>query len=257
MQLNGKVALVTGGASGIGAGVARRLAASGVRVVIADVDVAGGEAVAADVGGFFVRTDVSLLDDNEAVVAVAVDRFGRLDILVLNAGVGEGGSFVDDFQLDRYRKVRAINLDGVVYGLHAALGALTEQGGGTVIVTSSLAGLFESPFSPIYAATKHAVIGLVRSLGPVLAEKGITINAMCPTFVDTPILGDALPYLVDAGMAVLDVERVADAVEAIIADGGTGQVWTVLPHDDPAPFVFPGVPNLMASVSHDDAAAPQ
>lgn len=257
MKLSGKVALVTGGASGIGAGVARRLAASGVQVVIADVDVAGGEAVAAGAGGFFVRTDVSLLDDNEAAVAAAVDRFGRLDIVFLNAGVGEQGSFVDDFQPAQYRKIRAINLDGVVYGLHAALGVLTAQGGGTVIVTSSLSGLFESPFSPIYAATKHAVIGLVRSLGPVLTEKGVTINAMCPTFVDTPILGDALPFLRDAGLAVLDVGRVADTFEAIIADGGTGQVWPVLPHDDPAPFVFPDAPNLMASATHDDAETPQ
>lgn len=237
--------------------MARRLAASGARIVIADVDTAGGQAVATGIDGLFVRTDVSRLEDNQAAVTTAVEQFGRLDIVFLNAGVGDEASLLDDFQPDHYRRVRAINLDGVVYGLHAALGVLTAQGGGTVIVTSSLAGLFETPYTPIYAATKHAVIGLVRSVAPMLTEQGVTVNAVCPTVVDTPLLGDALPYIIDAGVAVLDVERVAETVEVIIAGGGTGQAWPVLPHDDPAPFVFPSPPNLMASATDDDAEVSQ
>lgn len=246
-RLDGSVALVTGGASGIGAAVARRLAASGARVVIADVDTAGGQAVATSIDGLFVRTDVSRLVDNEAAVTAAVERYGALDVVFLNAGVSAGGNLVEDFDADEYRRVRAINLDGVVYGVHAARGALATQGHGTIIVTSSLAGLFDSAFDPVYAATKHAVVGLVRSLAHVLAGQGISINAVCPTFVDTPILGDGLPYIIEAGVAVLDADRVAAAVEAIVAGGGTGQAWTVVPHEDPAPFVFPDAPELMAT----------
>ena len=245
--LDGKVALVTGGASGIGAGVARRLAASGAQVAIADVDTTAGRAVATDLDGHFVRTDVSLLEDNHAAVAGAVARFGRLDLAFLNAGVGGEGNFVTDLDADRYRRLRATNLDSVVYGVHAARRQLaSQQGQGAIIVTASLAGLLANPLDPLYAATKHGVVGLVRAMGPVLQAEGITINALCPGVVDTAIWGDVLPYVIEAGVAVMDVERVADTVEAIIARGGTGQAWPVLPHEDPAPFVFPPDPDLMA-----------
>jgi NAD(P)-dependent dehydrogenase (short-subunit alcohol dehydrogenase family) len=250
-RLDGKVALVTGGASGIGAAVARRLARSGARVVIADVDTAGGHAVAARIDGLFIRTDVSRIEDNHAAVTAAVERFDRLDIAFLNAGVGGEANLVGDFDADDYHRLRAINLDGVVYGVHAARGQLAAQGHGMIIVTSSLAGLFESPVDPLYAATKHGLVGLVRSLAHIMAEQGITINALCPTVVDTPMLGEALPYIVEAGLAVVDVERVADTVDAIIADGETGQAWPVLPHGDPAPFPFPDAPDLMAAKTDD------
>ncbi|HSK96603.1 MAG TPA: SDR family NAD(P)-dependent oxidoreductase [Euzebyales bacterium] len=256
-RFEGRVALVTGGASGIGAGVARRLAAGGARVVIADIDATAGPAVAGDVDGHWVRADVALQEDNRSAVAAAVERYGRLDIAFLNAGVSGEGNLVEDLDADRYRRMRAVNLDAVVYGVHAVRGQLAAQGGGTIIVTSSLAGLYESALDPLYSATKHAVVGLVRSVAHVLAAEGITINALCPTFVDTPMLGDAVPLVLQAGVAVLEVARVADAVDAIIAAGTTGQAWPVLPHDPPAPFAFAAAPDLLLAGTRHDAGPPR
>lgn len=243
-SLDGKVALVTGGASGIGAAIARRLAAGGARVLIADLDPAG-EAVAREIGGAFVRTDVAQRADNLAAVGTATERFGGLDIAVLNAGIGEQGGFVEDFRPEHYRDLVSVNLDGVVYGLDAALEAFGEQGG-AILATSSLAGLSESPINPLYAATKHAVIGLVRSVAPVVADRGVTVNALCPTFIDTPILGEAIPYIREMGVAVLTPERVAEVAELVLARGGTGQAWPIVPHGEPGPVDFPDLPSIMS-----------
>lgn len=243
-SLDGKIALVTGGASGIGAAIAHRLAAGGARVLIADLDPAG-ETVAREIDGVFVRTDVTGRADNLAAVRTAVERFGGLDIAVLNAGIGEQGVFVDDFRPEHYRDLVSVNLDGVVYGLHAVLEVFTEQGSGAILATSSLAGLSESPMNPLYAATKHAVIGLVRSVAPTVAERGITVNAVCPTFIDTPILGEAIPFIRDLGVAVLTPERVAEVAELVLVRGGTGQAWPVVPHGEPGPVAFPDLPSIM------------
>lgn len=243
-HLDGKVALVTGGASGIGAAMARRFALAGARVAVADVDPAG-ETVAREIGGAFVRTDVGRLEDNLAAVRTAIEHFGGLDIAVLNAGIGEQGAFVEEFRPEHYSDLVSVNLDGVVYGLHAALEVFTEQGSGAILATSSLAGLSESPINPLYAATKHAVIGLVRSVAPIVVDQGITLNALCPSFIDTPILGDAIPYIKDLGVAVLPPERVAEVAELVLVRGGTGQAWPVVPHGEPSPFPFPELPSIM------------
>ncbi|WP_293698169.1 SDR family oxidoreductase [uncultured Agrococcus sp.] len=242
--LDGKVALITGGASGIGAAIARRFAAHGARVVIADIDPAG-ETVARETGGFFIHSDVSQMDDSFAAVQTAIERFDGLDIAVLNAGIGEQGVFVEDFRPEHYRDLVSVNLDGVVYGMRAALEVFSQQGSGTILATSSLAGLSESPMNPLYAATKHAVIGLIRSVAPSVAERGITVNALCPTFIHTPILGEAIPYINDLGVAVLQPERVAEVAELVLLRGGTGQAWPVVPHGEPSPFAFPALPSIM------------
>ncbi|QNG18314.1 SDR family NAD(P)-dependent oxidoreductase [Rhodococcus triatomae] len=242
--LDGKVALVTGGAGGIGAAIARRFASGGARVVIADVDPTG-ETIAREIGGAFVRTDVARRADNTAAVRTATERFGGLDIAVLNAGIGGQGGFVEDFRPEHYRDLVSVNLDGVVYGMHAALEVFTEQGSGAILATSSLAGVSESPINPLYAATKHAVIGLVRSVAPTVADRGVTVNALCPTFIDTAILGEAIPYITDLGVAVLPPERVAEVAELVLVRGGTGEAWPVVPHGEPGPFAFPELPSIM------------
>lgn len=236
------VALITGGANGIGAAVARRLAGEGVRLVLADVDTGHGEKLAAELDGVFVRCDVREPADSEAAVAAAVERFGGLDLAFLNAGVATGTDLDDGFDLAAYRRAMSINLDGVVFGVHAALPALKARGGGDIIATASMAGLTATPFDPVYGANKAAVVGLVRALGPVYEPAGIRVNALCPSFADTDILVPLKSHLEETGFPILTVGDVVDAFMAILAAGGAGECWPVVPGRDFEPFRFRGVP---------------
>jgi NAD(P)-dependent dehydrogenase (short-subunit alcohol dehydrogenase family) len=237
----GTVALVTGGASGIGAGIARRLRERGADVVVADVD-EGGRQVADELEGAFVRCDVTDLDANREAVDAAVSRFGGLDIAVLNAGVTSGMSLGDDFDADRYRRIMGVNLDGVVYGVVAALPALRARGGGQIVATASLAGLTAIPFDPLYVANKHAVVGLVRSLGLSHAGEGIRVNALCPSFADTPLIAGAQEVLAGAGFPILTVDEVVAAFERIVDADGNGECWFVQAGRESEPFQFRRVP---------------
>ena len=187
-ELEGKVALVTGGASGLGRATCRALAGAGAKVLVVDLDAEGAAAVAPEVGGEPFTADVSRLEDNLGAVARAEELFGRLDLVYLNAGVSSGIGLDESFDVEQYRTVMGVNLDGVVFGTHAALPALERSGGGAIVATASLAGLTAVPFDPLYAANKHAVVGLARSLGPGLAEQGIRFNAVCPGFAESKII---------------------------------------------------------------------
>jgi NAD(P)-dependent dehydrogenase (short-subunit alcohol dehydrogenase family) len=222
------VILVTGGASGIGAAMVRQFAAAGHQVAIADIDVAGGESVADATGGLFIRTDVSDFAANKAAVAQATERFGGLDAVCLNAGIGGGGPLVGgDFDPDRYHRVIQVNLNGVVYGLNAALPALRARGGGAILVTSSLAGVWPSPFDPYYAAAKHGLIGLTRSVAGLLYQESITLNAICPGFVDTPIIAAGRERLIAEGIALADPAQVAAAAADILESPDTGRAYEI------------------------------
>ena len=159
MNLDGKVALITGGSNGIGEGVARHLAGQGAHVVLADIDDARGKALADQLRGLFVHTDVADPAASVAAVGAAVDTFGGLHLAHLNAGVTSWCSMGDDFDPEAYRRSMSINLDGVVYGIAAARPAIKDSGGGTIVATASMAGLVAAPFDPIYTANKHAVVG--------------------------------------------------------------------------------------------------
>ncbi len=254
-RFDGRVALITGGAGGFGAAAARRLASLGASVVVADV-ADGGERVAEETGGVFVRCDVREPGDSQAAVSAAVERFGGLDIAFLNAGVATGCGVGDDFDLERYRRAMAVNVDGVVFGMHAALPALRARGGGDIVVTASLAGLTAVPFDPIYGANKHAVVGLVRAVGPMFAGDGIRINAVCPGFADTPILGAWREHLAASEVPLLQADDVADALVAVLASGGTGECWFVQPGRPPGPFQFRGVPGPRPVQAGEGAPAP-
>jgi NAD(P)-dependent dehydrogenase (short-subunit alcohol dehydrogenase family) len=243
-DLAGRSALVTGGASGLGRATASMLAAAGARVLVTDLDVDGGKRVADEVGGAFLRTDVSSLEQNEAAVAEAVDRFGRLDLAFLNAGVSTGCGVGEDFDPALYRRAMGANLDGVVYGVHAALPALRD-GGGAIVATSSLAGLTAVPMDPIYAANKHGVVGLVRSLGPGLAAEGVRINAVCPGFADTAIIADFKGELERSGMPIIPADDVARVVIDLFVGEGSGECWFVQPGRTGA-FEFRNLPGPRA-----------
>jgi NAD(P)-dependent dehydrogenase (short-subunit alcohol dehydrogenase family) len=244
-DLAGRSALVTGGASGLGRATASMLAAAGARVLVADLDVDGGKRVADEVDGAFLRTDVSSLEQNEAAVAEAVDRFGRLDLAFLNAGVSTGCGVGEDFDPALYRRAMGANLDGVVYGVHAALPALRDGDGGAIVATSSLAGLTAVPMDPIYAANKHGVVGLVRSLGPGLAAEGVRINAVCPGFADTAIIADFRGELERSGMPIIPADDVARVVIDLFAGDRSGECWFVQPGRTGA-FEFRNLPGPRA-----------
>ena len=237
-----RVALVTGGANGIGARVARRLAEAGARVVIADVDSTAGERLAGELAGVFVRCDVSRADDNRSAVDSALERFGGIDIAFLNAGVGQSSPLLDGFDDASYRQMIGVNLDGVVYGLVAVLPALRARGGGDVVVTASLAGLTPMPMDAVYTATKHAVVGLVRSVAVNCAGDGIRVNALCPGFTDTTMIDGIREMLHQGGMPLVSVDDVADAFCTVLEARCTGECFFVQPGRASEPFRFPSIP---------------
>jgi NAD(P)-dependent dehydrogenase (short-subunit alcohol dehydrogenase family) len=241
-DLSGRVALVTGGASGIGAGVCRSLGRRGARVVVCDIDHAGASAVAAEVGGTAVRCDVSVLADNEAAVMAAAEVFGGVDIVVLNAGVDSLALSLEHFDEVAYRRAMGVNLDGVVFGLAAALPALRARGGGRVVVLASLAGLAPVPMDPVYSANKAAVVNLVRSIGPGLAAQGIVVNAVCPGFADTSIVDPVREFLEAIRMPLLSIEDVAAAVATVLGSVAGGEAWIVQPGRPAQPYQFRGIP---------------
>lgn len=239
-EFDGKVALVTGGASGIGLATAERLCADGASVVIADIDRAGGEAAADKLGARFAALDVADPSAWNDVVGRIRAEQGGLDIAFLNAGVTtrrprtDEAAAWEEFDIaslshDSYRRILGINVDGVVFGARAVTPAMEARGGGAIVATASVAGLIGFAPDPIYTLTKHAVVGLVRALGPTLASRQITINGICPGVVDTNIGGPKMGERArEAGIAVMAPSQIADAVANAIRSGETGVCWVCL-----------------------------
>jgi NAD(P)-dependent dehydrogenase (short-subunit alcohol dehydrogenase family) len=241
-ELEGKVALVTGGGSGIGRATSIRLAAAGAHVFVVDHDRDRADAVAAEVGGAPFAADMGDSAQVEASFASCADAYGGVDIAFLNAGISIGVTDLATLTDDDYYRMMRVNVDGVVFGLRAAIRAMTPQGG-AIVATSSLAGIIPFPPDPVYDASKHAVVGLIRSAAPTLAAKGITANTVNPGIVDTNILtGEAKELLRAAGFPIMDPAQIADAVFGLVTTGVTGQCWVCQPGREPVPYAFRDVP---------------
>lgn len=190
-DLNGKIALVTGAAVGIGAAIARDLAAHGARVVIADYDIEGAEALAREIGPDKARAfhvDVSDLEQVRAMIDFAKATFGGLHLAVNNAGIAHVGAPLAEADLDQYRRTMAVNVDGVFFGLRFQIPAILASGGGAIVNISSVAGVRGSAGASAYTASKHAVIGLTRTAAVEYAEQGVRINAVGPAVIETPLI---------------------------------------------------------------------
>ena len=241
-SLDGRVALITGGAGGLGAASARALRERGARLLLVDVDDAAGAELAAELGGEYFHADVADPAQNEAMFVFADKCFGGVDLVMLNAGVASGIGIGPEFDVERYRRIMGINLDGVVFGVHSALPWLRERGGGAIVATASLAGLTAVPYDPLYAANKHAVVGLVRSLGPALAPERIRVNAVCPGFAETAILSGFRDTLVEQGVPIIDPDDVAATVAGLFEGEMSGECWFVQAGRESQAFGFRGIP---------------
>jgi NAD(P)-dependent dehydrogenase (short-subunit alcohol dehydrogenase family) len=189
-RLEEKVAVITGGASGIGRAMAERFAAEGAHVVVADLDDEAGGPLAEAIGGLYVHADVTDADQVAAMYAAAVDRFGGLDICCNNAGISPpDDDSILDTGIDAWRRVQEVNLTSVYLCCKAGIPLLLERGGGSVVNTASFVALMGAATSQIsYTASKGAVLSMTRELGVQFARQGVRVNALCPGPVNTPLL---------------------------------------------------------------------
>ncbi len=211
-RLAGKVALITGGASGIGEATVRLFVAEGAAVTIADIQDERGRRLAAELGArtAFAHTDVSREADVEAAVADAVRRFGRLDCIFNNAGYGGVGGRIEAVTVAGFDETIGVLLRGVLLGMKHAAPVMKRQGGGSIISTASVAGL-RSGFGPhVYSAAKAAVIQLTRTVAMELGEHNVRVNCICPGGIATPIFGKGL------GMSVEEADALVPLMKGVL-----------------------------------------
>lgn len=192
-DFDGMVAIVTGASSGIGRAVAEHYAKGGARVIVSDVDDAGGEGTVErirEAGGEarYVRADVSKAEESEALVRAAVDAYGRLDIACNNAGIGGEQALTGDYTPEGWRRVTDVNLSGIFYCMRYEIQAMLEGGGGSIVNMASILGQVGFATAPAYVAAKHGVVGLTRTAAIEYASRGIRINVVGPGFIRTPMI---------------------------------------------------------------------
>lgn len=248
MNPRNKVALITGGAHGIGKATAQRLAQAGATVIIADVDVPAGEALAAELGGAhrFHKLDVTSQEEWEALVARIGDELGGLHILFLNAGIlsrPHGAPALDPamnwFSFENYRRVARINADGVAYGVLAAFPLMRQSGGGIIMATASTAAVDFYPGDPTYSMTKAGILAMVKALASEFDAQGVRICAIGPGSIDTRIYpSDRRGQRSGSSQSgPADPLYLANCVLTVIDRGRSGDIWYARP-DDGGFFTF-------------------
>ncbi len=231
--LQNKVAIVTGGSSGIGRATALAFAREGVKVVVSDVARDGGEETVRlikEQGGeaIFVPCDVSQSSDVEALVNKTVETYGRLDFACNNAGIGGEAAHTADYSVDGWNKVIGVNLSGVFYGMKYQIPEMAKQGGGVIVNMASILGHVGFATAPAYVAAKHGVIGLTKTAAMEYAKQGIRAVTVCPAFIHTPMVDEGLPQDVLEQLASAHPvgrlgtpEEVAELVVFLCSDGAS------------------------------------
>jgi NAD(P)-dependent dehydrogenase (short-subunit alcohol dehydrogenase family) len=229
-RFEGKVAIVTGGAMGIGYSCSETLARGGARVVIADINEAEGNRAVLDIKGeggdaIFTRTDVGSPEAVEAMVEAAIKAFGRLDIAVNNAGIGGESAPTGKYSIEGWQKVININLNSVFYCMRYQIPRMLESGGGAIVNLASILGAVGFANSPAYVAAKHGVVGLTKSAALEYAKQGIRVNAVGPGFIVTPLIEksmDQATMSAISGMHAMgrmgEPQEVADLVAFLCSD---------------------------------------
>ncbi|MBE7641037.1 SDR family oxidoreductase [Salegentibacter sp. BLCTC] len=218
MELKGKVALITGAASGIGKSTALVFAKEGAKVFLTDINEQDGKALVAEIeesGGeaAFLKADTSKPEDSEKSVAQAVKKFGQLDVAINNAGIGGPQNPVGEYEIEAWDKVIDINLSGVFYGMRYQIPAMLKNGKGSIINVASILGSVGFANASAYVAAKHGVVGLTKSAALEYSAKGIRVNSVGPAFIKTPLLEGLNKELLAQLVSVHPIGRLGEADE--------------------------------------------
>lgn len=255
MELDNKVCVVTGGASGIGAATCRAFAAKGARVVVTDINMEGAREVAEEIGGLAITCDVSVEAEVNNLVAESEKQLGPIDLFFNNAAVATGGNPLNT-PIDVWQDQWNINVMAHVYAVRAVLPGMLERGQGYLLHTASMAGILTSQGNLTYATTKHAVVGLAEWLSITYHDQGIRVSLLAPLGVRTPMLGDlSSPFAVSAAGPIKEPKDVADMVVSgvqsesfLILTDPIAQTWMERKTNDPERWLA-GMRRLQAKMN--------
>ena len=242
-KLQEKITIITGAASGIGKGCAELFAQEGATVVVTDIQDEAGQELADAIGGAYLHVDVTDPASVEAMIKNTVERYGRIDILMNNAGIDGQQAVTGDSSIENWEEVTSINLDGVYYGMKYVLPVMVEQNGGVILNSGSTVGLNAMGFLPAYSASKAGVIHLSKSVAIEYAYYNIRVNVICPSVVDSPLLRHVIanasdPEGAERGFATLNplpgmvtIDAVAKAALFLVSDDSSFITAVALPID--------------------------